>query len=81
MYNNNTAFNRFTRLTLEQPGKKLVWEVPREDVSGVDMCNALKTILVGMGFLPQYINSVFANYLDEYASTEFEVLEKNNDTP
>lgn len=43
---------KFTRLTLEQSDRKIVIEVPYEDVTGEDMCNAFYAIMTGMTFLP-----------------------------
>lgn len=76
---NNT---RFTRVTAEQAGPnaddniKIVWEIPYTDITGMDMCNALKTIMIGLTFYPEQINKIFADYLREYAADEFEITEK-----
>jgi len=73
---------RFTRLTAEQAGPnadnniKIVWEMPYTDITGMDMCNALKTIMVGLTFDTVQINKIFADYLREYATDEFEIIEK-----
>ena len=72
----------FTRLTLEQSGPshennvKINQEIPYFDVSGSDMCDALKTILVGMGFNLNKIHSIFAYYLIEHAYDEYDITEK-----
>ena len=42
--------NKFTRLTLEQSEMKITWEIPYEDVDGLDMVNELNTFIVGMTF-------------------------------
>jgi len=36
---------KFTRLTLEQRDKKLVWEMPYEDIGADDLIHALNTLL------------------------------------
>lgn len=69
--------NRFTRLTVEQPDLKVVWEVPYEDVSGGDMVNALKTLMIGMTFSLNSIPDIFADWLREYAADKYEIIEKN----
>ena len=69
--------HKFTRLTVEQSEMKVTWEVPYEDVDGIDMVNALKTILVGMTFSPNYIPDIFADWLKEYASDKYEIIEKD----
>lgn len=74
MYNNE---KRFTRLTLEQNDCKVVWEVPYDDVSGEDMMQAIRTIMIGMTFSDKSVESSMANYLQEH-SDEYEVIEKED---
>ena len=75
----------FTRLTLEQSGPspennvKISQEMPYFVVSGSDMCDALKTILVGMGFNLNKIHSIFAYYLIEHAYDEYDNNKKRVD--
>ena len=71
----------FTKLTLEQSGLKLTWEVPYEDVNYSDIMNAIKTIMVGMTFFEEQVYDAMANYLREYASDKYDVIEiiDNND--
>ncbi len=68
--------NKFTRLTIEQSNLKVVWEVPYEDVSGCDMVDALKTLMVGMTFSLDSIPDIFADWLKEYAPDKYEIIEK-----
>jgi hypothetical protein len=68
---------KFTRLTVEQSEMKVTWEVPYEDVDGIDMVNALKTILVGMTFSPDCIPDIFASWLEEYAKDKYDIIEKD----
>lgn len=70
--------DKFTRLTLEQSDKKIVWEVPYEDVDGVDdMMQAIYTIMIGMTFGSDTIYSVMASYLNEHARHLFHITEIN----
>ena len=43
----NMMDNKFTRLTLEQGDRKLVWEMPYEDVGADDLIHAFNTLLIG----------------------------------
>ena len=73
MYNDK---EEFTRLTLEQSDKKIVWEKPYEDVDGVDdMMQAIYTIMIGMTFSSDTIYSAMASYLNEHAKHLFYVSE------
>ena len=67
---------KFTRLTLEQGDQKVVWEVPYEDVNGEDMVQALKTVMIGMTFYESSFYNALANYLEEYAGDQYEVIYK-----
>ena len=68
--------DRFTRLTLEQSDKKIVWEVPYEDVDGTDdMMQAIYTIMIGMTFTPSTIFASMGNFINE-KSKDLEVIEK-----
>ena len=72
----NTEKEKFTRLTLEQSDKKVVWEVPYEDVDGVDdMMQAIYTIMIGMTFGSDTIYSAMASYLNERARHLFNITE------
>lgn len=68
--------DRFTRLTLEQSDKKIVWEVPYEDVDGTeDMMQAIYTIMIGMTFTPSTVFASMGNFINE-KSKDLEVIEK-----
>lgn len=69
---------KFTRLTLEQNDKKIVWEVPFDDVSGEDMMDAIKTIMIGMTFHPDTIINSMASYVNEWGRNLYDVVEKEN---
>lgn len=64
---------KFTRLTLESPNEKIVYELPHEDVSGEDMMQAIATIMFGMTFPVGAIYHSMADYLAEHAEDEYEV--------
>lgn len=72
MYNDN---KKFTRLTLEQKDLRLVYEVPYDDVSGDDMVQALRTIMIGMTFCDDTVLSSFVRYVNEHGYGKYEICE------
>ena len=62
---------------MEQSDRKIVWEVPYEDVTNIELCKALKTLMIGMSFSDKTVNDGFAAYLSEFASDIFEINEKD----
>ena len=62
--------NKFTKLTLEQQDRKLTWEVPYEDVSVTEICEALYGILIGMTFAPETVAKGMKNFLEENGFSE-----------
>lgn len=62
--------NKFTKLTLEQPDKKMAWEVPYEDVSVTELCEALYSLLIGMTFSPETVARGMKNFLEENGFSE-----------
>ena len=72
----NNKFTRlFTRLTLEQNDRKIVWEMPYNDVNGEDMMQAIRTIMIGMTFSDKSVESSMASYINDH-SDDYEVIEK-----
>ena len=70
--------HKFTRLILEQSDKKIVWEVPYEDVDATDdMMQAIYTIMSGMTFCPSTIYASMGNFINENCK-DLEVIEKEN---
>ena len=67
----------FTRLTLEQNDRKIVWEIPYDDVDGEDMMQAIRTIMIGMTFSDKTVESSMANYLNAH-SDDYEVIDKED---
>lgn len=57
--------DKFTRFTVEQSDKKIVWETPFEDISGEDCIQALETLMTGLTFLPTTIRKSMQTYIDE----------------
>lgn len=57
--------DKFTRFTVEQSDRKIVWETPFEDISGDDCMHALETLMIGLTFLPSTIRKSMQNYIDE----------------
>ena len=66
---------KFTRLTIEQSDKKVVWEVPYEDVSASDMMEAINTLMIGITFTPETVLHAMAGYLEECGSDLYDSYE------
>jgi hypothetical protein len=73
----NDREEKFTRLTLDQKDLHIVWEVPYDDVSGDDMLNAIRTIMIGMTFSDLGIEKTMADYLRDHYSN-YDVVENND---
>ena len=67
--------NKFTRLTLEQSDRKLVWEMPYEDVGADDLLHAFNTLLIGFTWHQKTIYDAMAGYLQEHASDLYDVYD------
>lgn len=61
--------DKFTRFTVEQSDKKIVWETPFEDITGEDCIQALETLMMGLTFLPITIRKAMQTYIDENPSS------------
>ena len=68
--------NKFTRLTIEQPDYKVSWEMPYTDLSANDLIKGFRCLLDGITFYPEHFNRMLANFLMEYGSDEYDVIEK-----
>lgn len=66
---------QFTRLTIEQSDNKVIWEIPYEDVTGSELIQALKTLMVGITFSESSFESSLADYINNN-SLKYEVLER-----
>lgn len=77
----NKDEQKFTRLTLEQGDIKIVWEVPYDDVTGDDMMQAIRTIMIGMAFCEDTIETSMASYLYQYSDMfQIQEVDNNNNT-
>ena len=61
--------DKFTRFTVEQSDRKIVWETPFEYISGEDCIQALETLMTGLTFLPTTIRKSMQTYIDENPSS------------
>lgn len=57
--------SKFTKFTVEQTDKKIVWEVPYEDINVEDCMKAFETLLTGLTFLPPTIYRMCKDYVEE----------------
>lgn len=73
----NKEEQKFTRLTLDQNNLHVVWEVPYDDVTGEEMLQALRTLMIGMTFNDLTIESSMASYLEEH-SDNYDIIEKED---
>ena len=68
----------FTRITAEVSGKeKITIEFPHPDVSIGDMCQAFRTIMVGMTFTDDAAGAMIASYLEEYYGDKYNIVNIN----
>ena len=68
----------FTRITAEVSGsEKIIYEVPWQDVSVNDLCQAFRTIMVGMTFTDETAGKTIASYLEEYYGDKYNVCNIN----
>lgn len=75
----NKDENDYTRLTLDQGDRKIVWEVSSKDVTNEDMIYAIRTIMAGMEFSEDDIEYAMISYLYEN-SDMFQNQEVDNNT-
>lgn len=59
--------DKFTRFTVEQSDKKIIWETPYEDIDGEDCVYALECLMAGLTFLPETIVRSMKDYVDEHS--------------
>lgn len=69
---------KFTRLTIEQPDFKVIWEKPYEDVDIYEMLDAFNTLMLGITFTQKTVYSGMANWLNEHADEYYIVYDVNN---
>ena len=66
---------KFTRLTLEQSDKKIVWEVPYEDVGGDDLMEAINTVMIGLTFTPDSVIHCMAGFIEGHGQNLYDIYD------
>ena len=65
----------FTKITAEVSDReKIIIEFPTQDVSVEDICQAFRTIMVGMTFTDEGAGEMIASYLEEYYGDKYNVV-------
>lgn len=68
----------FTKITAEVSGKeKITFEIPTQDATVSDICQAFRTIMVGMTFTDESVGEMIASYLEEYYGNLYNVVTIN----
>lgn len=68
----------FTKITAEVSGKeKITIEFPSQDTTVSDICQAFRTIMVGMTFTDEAAGEMIASYLEEHYGSLFNVVTIN----
>ena len=68
----------FTKITAEVSGReKITVEFPSTDVTVSDMCQAFRTIMVGMTFNDGQAGEMIASYLEEYYRDKYNIVDIN----
>ncbi len=68
----------FTKITAEVSGsEKITVEFPSTDITVSDICQAFRTIMVGMTFTDEQAGKMLASYLEEYYRDKYNVVDIN----
>ena len=68
----------FTKITAEVSGReKIAFEIPTQDATVSDICQAFRTIMVGMTFTDETAGEMIASYLEEYYGEKYNVVNIN----
>jgi hypothetical protein len=68
----------FTKITAEVSGReKITVEFPTEDVTVDDICQAFRTIMVGLTFTDETAGDMIASYLEQYYGDMYNVVNIN----
>ena len=68
----------FTKITAEVSGReKIIIEFPNADITVSDICQAFRTIMVGMTFTDEAAGEMLASYLEEYYGEKYNVITIN----
>lgn len=65
----------FTKITAEVSGReKIIFEIPTQDATVSDICQAFRTIMVGMTFADGTAGEMIASYLEEHYGNLYNVV-------
>lgn len=65
----------FTKITAEVSGReKITFEIPTQDATIEDMCQALRTIMIGMTFNDEQVGEMLASYLGRYYGNLYNIV-------
>ena len=65
----------FSRFTVEISGReKITVEFPTPDTTVDDVCQAFRTIMVGMTFTDETAGDMIASYLEEHYGNRYNVI-------
>ena len=65
----------FSRFTVEISGReKITVEFPTPDATVSDVCQAFRTIMVGMTFTDETAGEMIASYLEEHYGNRYNVI-------
>ena len=68
----------FTKITAEVSGReKITFEIPTQDATVSDICQAFRTIMVGMDFTDGAAGEMIASYLEGYYGDKYNVIAIN----
>lgn len=71
---------QFSKFTAEISGQeKITVEFPATDINVSDICQAFRTMMVGMTFTDGLAGEMIASYLEEYYGKSFEVIRTNKE--
>ena len=66
---------KFTKITAEVSGReKIIIEFPTDDITVSDICQAFRTIMIGMTFSDKGARERLASYLKEYYGEKYDVV-------
>lgn len=64
----------FTRITAEVSGRgKVIYELPTNDISIDELCQAFRTIMVGLSYTDETAGDAIASYLEEYYTDRYNI--------
>ena len=70
----------FTRFTAEVSGReKITVEFPTPDITVEDICQAFRTVMVGMTFTDEAAGEMIASYLEEYYGNMYSIIRGDNE--